>query len=100
MPPSEDDAALLAVVSAQLKDLRTDVAALRQDLKEQSATYLPRTEFEAWRTGIGREIGDMKAAISSALKEQASSRAPWWQYLFVTAAVITLAITLIDKIAN
>lgn len=29
--------------------------------------YVERGEFEAWREGIGREIGELKSA-----------RAPWW----------------------
>lgn len=98
-PPNIDDATLAVVVS-QLGDLRRDFAQLREELKERDAHYLPRAEFEAWRTGIGREIGDIKATVASAQAAAESKRAPWWAVAAVLIAAIGALVTVVPILAQ
>lgn len=51
--------------------------------------YVPRGEFEAWREGIGREIGELKAA-----------RAPWWAAASVIIGGLGLAVAFITLYVN
>lgn len=93
MTPPTDDASTLAVVVARIDDLRTDVASLRAEIKDRDVTYVSRAEFEAWRTGIGREIGDIKASA-------ARSRAPWWSVAAVAVAASSLLVTIVPALAR
>jgi len=95
----------LAVVVARLEDLRSDVAGLRHEVTAQQAGYLARTEFEAWRTGIGREIGDIKASVVrvetdvAAARASADSRRPAWPAVVAAVgAVIAATIALIPRL--
>lgn len=99
MTPTSDDA-VTAVVVARLEDLRKDFQQLRDELKERDAHYLPRTEFEAWRTGIGREIGDIKATVAAAAATAENKRAPWWAIAAVMIAAIGAAVTVIPVLAQ
>ena len=93
MTNEPDAGAQLAVVSSQIKDLREDFDRLRLELRERDHTFVSRAEFEAWRTGIGRELGDIKA-------NAARRTAPWWSVATVLVAVAALLVTTIPLIAS
>lgn len=93
MTPPIDESSTLAVVVARIDDLRADVASMRSEMKERDTTYVSRPEFEAWRTGIGREIGDIKASAARA-------RAPWWSVAAVAVAASSLLVTIVPALAR
>lgn len=82
----------IAVIVEQLGNVRTDIATLRADLRTHQTVYLPRTEFEAWKTGIDREVRDVKAT---------QSKAPVWPSIVSgVVAAIALGITLITGLGG
>jgi len=91
--PPLDESSTLAVVVARIDDLRGDLASMRAEMKERDVTYVARPEFEAWRTGIGREIGDIKATAARA-------RAPWWSVAAVAVAASSLLVTIVPALAR
>lgn len=103
-PPTDDPT--LAVVVARLDDLRSDVASLRTEVQTAQAGYVIRAEFEAWRTGIGREIGDIKSSIVrveglvvDAQKSADQRRAPWWAVAGVAISLIVGLAALVPQLA-
>lgn len=104
--PKTDDPTL-AVVVARLDDLRSDVASLRTEVQTAQAGYVIRAEFEAWRTGIGREIGDVKAsvarvegAVKSAQQAADQRRAPWWAVSGVVVSLVVGLAALVPQLAK
>ena len=90
----------LAVVVSRLDDLRADVASLRTEVQTAQAGYVIRAEFEAWRTGIGREIGDIKASVARIEQVSEQRRAPWWAALGVGISLIVGLAALIPQLAK
>lgn len=97
--PKTDDPTL-AVVVARLDDLRSDVASLRTEVQTAQAGYVIRAEFEAWRTGIGREIGDIKASVARIEQAAEQRRAPWWAALGVGVSLVVGLAALIPQLAK
>ena len=99
-PHTATDDPTLAVVVARLEDLRNDVAAMRTEVQTAQAGYVIRAEFEAWRTGIGREIGDIKASVARIEQAAEQRRAPWWAALGVGVSLVVGLAALIPQLAK
>lgn len=95
-----DDSQTLAVVVSRIDDMRGDIAGLRTDLHTRDQALVTRVEFEAWKTGLDREIRDMRAAAQTAKSEVDSRRAPWWTWAGFIVAVLALAVTVLPKLAT
>ena len=72
-----DDSATLAVVVARLDDLRTDMHAMREEIRKAQQNSVSRGEWalrnehvDSRFNGHGREIGELRT-------ELASKRLPW-----------------------
>lgn len=98
--PLQTDDPTLAVVVSRLDDLRADVASLRTEVQTAQAGYVIRAEFEAWRTGIGREIGDIKASVARIEQAAEQRRAPWWAALGVGVSLVVGLAALIPQLAK
>lgn len=98
--PLQTDDPTLAVVVSRLDDLRSDVASLRTEVQTAQAGYVIRAEFEAWRTGIGREIGDIKASVARIEQAAEQRRAPWWAALGVGISLVVGLAALIPQLAK
>ena len=106
-PHTATDDPTLAVVVARLDDLRSDVASLRTEVQTAQAGYVIRAEFEAWRTGIGRELGDIKASVArvesgvaTAQQSADQRRAPWWAVSGVVVSLIVGLAALVPQLAK
>lgn len=76
-----------AVILERIEQLRGDMADLKTTLATHGQTYVPRGEFEAWKTAFNNEIHDLKAA-----------RAPWWTWAALAVSGLSMLITLIQNI--
>lgn len=92
------DDATLAVVVARLDDLRAQVASLSDKLDAHRGEMVPRTEWTQRNATVddrfnaqGKEIADLRA-------ELAARRAPWWSIASAIAAVIGVALVVIQSI--
>ena len=68
--------------------IEEDVREMKKDMKAQGSTFIPRGEFEAWRTAIDREIVGLKEQLAKGfdeIKAEISARRVSWPA--VTAAV-------------
>ena len=95
-----DDSQTLAVVVARIDDMRGDIAGLRSDLHSRDQALVTRVEFEAWKTGLDRELRDMKTAAESARKEADDRRAPWWTWAAFILSALTLAVVVLPKLGQ
>ncbi len=75
---------------------------MRTEVQTAQAGYVIRAEFEAWRTGIGREIGDIKAsivrvetAVDNAQRSAEARRPSWPAVLAACVAVASTALTIV-----
>lgn len=98
--PLQTDDPTLAVVVSRLDDLRADVASLRTEVQTAQAGYVIRAEFEAWRTGIGRELGDIKGAVARIEQAAEQRRAPWWAALGVGVSLVVGLTALVQALAK
>lgn len=96
MSETEQIAALTATVSA----LRDEVHGLRGDLKDQRDNFVPSREFIAWKTGLDREIVDLKADLARETADRKSQRIPPAVYVTALIGVLSLAATVIIWLAE
>lgn len=83
-----DEAVTLGVVVARLDDLRTDMRAMREEVRKGQETSVSRGEWgqrnahvDSRLDGQGREIGDLRTELRS-------RRLPWPS---VAAAIVSIA---------
>lgn len=90
--PPEDDRVLLRVVAERLADVQTSQTAIREQLTQQSASFVPRGEWllrnqhvDGTFSAQGREIGDLRAELRA-------RRLPWPT---VVGAIVSVAALLV-----
>lgn len=76
-----------AEVVRSLQRIEKDVSEVKAEMRQQIAGYVPRGEFDTWKAGIGREIGEIRTSMTA-------SRVSWPQVATVVVSVATLAVTL------
>ena len=81
-----DDEYTNAEIARSLTRLEASQRETNSKLDALAAGFMPRGEFDAWRTGMDREI--------KALKD---SRAPWWS---VAAIVVSIGAVLLPLLTN
>ena len=93
-PPPEDDRVLLRVVAERLADVQVSQGAIREQLTQQSASFVPRGEWvirnqpvDSQFTGHGREIGDLRAELRA-------RRLPWPTVVGAIGSLVAIAISL------
>jgi hypothetical protein len=104
-PHTEDP--MVATLIERIDGLRADVNLMRSELSDQRAGYVSRAEFDAWRSGIGRELADYKTALreakeaTAAAQLAAESRRPSGLTVAVAvAAIIATAANLIPFLSK
>jgi hypothetical protein len=102
--------------------IELDIREIKTDVKQQGQNFVTRLEFDAWRQGIGREVGDLKAATSSvqdavttglnalraewatdfaALRTEVRSSTPqWWVIAALGVSALGLVITILLALNN
>ncbi|WP_152649125.1 hypothetical protein [Demequina flava] len=96
MSETEQIAGLTATVQA----LKDEVHGLRQDLKDQRDNFVPAREFIAWKTGLDREIADLKTGLANERAERKAQRIPPAVYVTALIGVLSLAATVIIWLAE
>lgn len=81
----------LAVVVARLDDLRREVGGLRQELRDRDAKYVPRGEYEVWRTAITEALGEARRGRDALQKQLDARHVPWTGVAAVVIAAAALA---------
>lgn len=105
--------AAVAVLTSEVKGLRSDFAEsraeTRSDMKMMAATYLPRSEFEQWRTATDRELANNKATteavrvesrteVAKIRTETEARRVPWTAVGAFIVGAAGLALTIFQGV--
>lgn len=79
--------------------IELDIREIKTDLKSQGTAFITRGEFEAWRTGIDREVRDMKQSIADGLADIKAdlkhSTPQWWVIAALGVAALSFITTLV-----
>lgn len=84
----------IAGLTATVQALRDEVYGLRQDLKDQRDNFVPAREFIAWKTGLDREIADIKKRLDQEIADRKSQRVPAAVYVTAGVGILSIGITL------
>lgn len=90
-----------------IERIELDTREIKQDLKEQSKNYVTRGEFEAWRTGLDREVVGIKDSLKDGLTEIKksigeikSARPSWLQVTPIIISAILAALVIFPGITK
>ena len=79
--------------------IELDIREIKTDVKHQSAVYVTRGEYEAWRTGIDREVRDIKTALTDGLAgiraDLKSSTPQWWVMAALGCSILSVIVGII-----
>lgn len=113
-----DDNATLAVLVAQLKDMKDaqtkfedrvikEMQGVREEIRASHDSKVSRNEWLQRNESVdlrfrsqGEEISELKIGLAAHKSEITSKRAPWWNIATVIAAGLTVAVLLIDKLTG
>ncbi len=90
----------IAGLTATVQALKDEVHGLRQDLKEQRDNFVPAREFIAWKTGLDREIAELKVRLAQEVADRKAQRIPPGVYVTAVIGVLSLAATVIIWLAS
>lgn len=90
----------IAGLTATVQALRDEVYGLRQDLKDQRDNFVPAREFIAWKTGLDREIAELKKRLDQEVADRKAQRIPPGVYVTAVIGVLSLAATVIIWLAS
>lgn len=84
--------------------IELDIREIKSDVKNQSAVYVTRGEFEAWRTGNDREVRDIKQALAdglTAIRADLKHQSPqWWVIAALGVSGVGLVVTILVAVTN
>lgn len=93
MPPPADPHT--AVVIARLDDLRSDFAAIRQQLADQSAALVPRSEWQLRNIHVDETFKSQGREISDLRTELRSRQTPWTAKASAIGSILAVSLSVI-----
>jgi len=88
-----------AELGRAVERIELDIREIKNDVKQQDRIYVTRGEYEAWRTGIDREVSSIKTALATGIEsirnDLKSSTPQWWVMLALGVSALSLIVGVI-----